>query len=701
MAASSASTTTQRPSRPAKTSPLNNGGVINNNTYVVNVNGTISGTGGLTKSGTSALYLNVANTYSGGLTISDGSTVGVGTAGALGNGANTTTVGNGSTLLLSAITIGTTVPTTSIAATRTINLTTATSKISVANNTYNSWTVLGTVTGAGALNKTGTGLLTLSGPTSYTGGTNVTAGNLYINTDQTGTATGAATVASGAQLAGNGKIGATSVGVGGTISAGTSGNAVAALVANGDVTLTDGTTAGIYKYDFAADGNTSDSFIVGGAFNITGGALTLTNLAAANGASYVLASAGSLGGTFASVNGLVGGYTLGYTGTQIVLNRGNTALYFTGTQGADLGTASNFSTDAAGTSTTPQTPTAAADVTFADSANPVAASLAATISANTFVDSLTFSTTNAVSISSTTATNTLSIKASGLNNAVGTGIVLTPTSGGATINSPVAALASQNWTNNSANALTVNGTVALGANTVTLAGSGPVAVTGVVSGTGGLTMSGTGTATLTGANTYTGVTTVSGGTLRANSAAYATILNAANTTGGAVLTAGRLVFDYTGTTSPVAQVKSLLDAGYAGGFAAGQIRASGLAANRTLGYGDDGASAVTVLVTLPGDANLDSKVDFNDFLLLQQNFGQTNTRFDQGNFNYDGATDFNDFLLLQQNFGQSADGEAVSFTKAQVAALTAFGLAAEGVPEPTSLAVLGLGAAGLLRRRRA
>ena len=100
---------------------------------------------------------------------------------------------------------------------------------------------------------------------------------------------------------------------------------------------------------------------------------------------------------------------------------------------------------------------------------------------------------------------------------------------------------------------------------------------------------------------------------------------------------------------------------------------------------------------LDGDANLDGAVDFNDFLDLQNNFGQLATKFSQGNFNFDGTTDFNDFLVLQNNFGQSVTGVPVQFTQAQIAAITAFGLS---VPEPTSLAIIGLGAMTAMRRRR-
>ena len=76
----------------------------------------------------------------------------------------------------------------------------------------------------------------------------------------------------------------------------------------------------------------------------------------------------------------------------------------------------------------------------------------------------------------------------------------------------------------------------------------------------------------------------------------------------------------------------------------------------------------------PGDADLDGDVDLDDFVLLKINFGTGDT-WGEGDFDGDGNVDLDDFVILKNNFGTTA------------------------LPEPTTLALLGVGAAALLRRR--
>jgi len=52
---------------------------------------------------------------------------------------------------------------------------------------------------------------------------------------------------------------------------------------------------------------------------------------------------------------------------------------------------------------------------------------------------------------------------------------------------------------------------------------------------------------------------------------------------------------------------------------------------------------------LPGDTNLDGKVEFKDFYTLQGNWLEGGS-YNEGDFNADGRIDANDFAILQQNW---------------------------------------------------
>ena len=80
--------------------------------------------------------------------------------------------------------------------------------------------------------------------------------------------------------------------------------------------------------------------------------------------------------------------------------------------------------------------------------------------------------------------------------------------------------------------------------------------------------------------------------------------------------------------------------------------------------------------TLPGDANLSRQVDFEDFLILAENFGQEGG-WSVGNFDGLDGVDFPDFLLLSKNFG-AVKSETVSVpepSNALLASLSAFSVA--------------------------
>lgn len=118
-------------------------------------------------------------------------------------------------------------------------------------------------------------------------------------------------------------------------------------------------------------------------------------------------------------------------------------------------------------------------------------------------------------------------------------------------------------------------------------------------------------------------------------------------------------------------------------------------------------------LVLAADANFDGHVDFLDFTALSTHFGQGTFQFGAGDFNNDGAVDFLDFTVLSTNFGASlspaeaagvvAWGNAAAHgNAAEITAIDTFALTHESsaVPEPGALGLVGIGAAGLLARRR-
>ncbi len=119
-------------------------------------------------------------------------------------------------------------------------------------------------------------------------------------------------------------------------------------------------------------------------------------------------------------------------------------------------------------------------------------------------------------------------------------------------------------------------------------------------------------------------------------------------------------------------------------------------------------------ILVDGDVDGDGDVDFDDYLLLQNNFGTTSgaTR-ENGDLDGDGDVDFDDFLILQRNFGaggdmmgseaslftagasgSSTDGHPVGCTCALHSATTE--LIDHAVPEPSSLTLAIFGALAMI-----
>ena len=73
---------------------------------------------------------------------------------------------------------------------------------------------------------------------------------------------------------------------------------------------------------------------------------------------------------------------------------------------------------------------------------------------------------------------------------------------------------------------------------------------------------------------------------------------------------------------------------------------------------------LTTCPNLCGDANLDGNVDFDDFIIVQENFGSEGS-WGTGDFDGDNVVKFPDFLILSENYGNSI-GAASRITQQSV-----------------------------------
>jgi fibronectin-binding autotransporter adhesin len=176
--------------------------------------------------------------------------------------------------------------------------------------------------GSGTLNKVDTGTLILTGSSTYSGGTSVTAGILNIDGALTSTSN-AVTVSSSATLGGVGSIaGAVTVNNGGNIAPGEPDAYNAADANPGPFNaaakfgmLTVGSAAISGTLQISENDSMSpnvDVLDALGALNISSATVNFTVTGTPAQPAYVFAEYGSLTGTFATVDNLPSGYTINY-----------------------------------------------------------------------------------------------------------------------------------------------------------------------------------------------------------------------------------------------------------------------------------------------------------------------------------------------------------------------------------------------------
>ena len=121
-------------------------------------------------------------------------------------------------------------------------------------------------------------------------------------------------------------------------------------------------------------------------------------------------------------------------------------------------------------------------------------------------------------------------------------------------------------------------------------------------------------------------------------------------------------------------------------------RALGIAPGATATWFGQPVAGTDALLayTWGGDANLDGKINIDDYGRIDGNVGQSGSVFGwfNGDFNYDGKINIDDYGVIDGNIYRQGD----PFTAASIGGAVA-------VPEPIGLAFLGVSALLVGRRR--
>jgi fibronectin-binding autotransporter adhesin len=472
------------------------------------VGGIISGSGfGLAKAGAGTLILGGANTYTGATNILAG-TLQTSAADRISD-SSAISVSSGATFAL-----GGNETVASLAGAGNYSLGANTLTFGDTSNQ----TVSGTISGTGALVKSGSGSITLSGSNSYSGGTTISSGTIRIGHDN---------------ALGSGNITSTT----GSVTFASS-DATARTLSNSYTSI--GGSSVIVTFGEASGGTGDLTFAGAGSTSIGTGTRTFNVL-----------------NTTSLAGGIVGS---GASGSIIKTGTGTLILYGSNTyQGATTINAGTFQVGNAGTSgalSTSSAITVNGTLAFKRSdtlTQGIQFSTAAIGGTGSVVQAgsgtLILNAANTYTGGTVLNTGTLRLSHSG---AAGSGTI-TQSSGASLLHLNAAgtfANAMSVYNVQASENLTLSGGITVHNATFDVDNGDALTISGAVSGTGGVTKNGTGALILSGSNIYTGATTVNAGTLQAASAnALGATANVTVNNGGSLLvTAGDSINNTAGIT---------------------------------------------------------------------------------------------------------------------------------------------------------
>ncbi|HEY1769764.1 MAG TPA: autotransporter-associated beta strand repeat-containing protein [Chthoniobacterales bacterium] len=176
----------------------------------------------------------------------------------------------------------------------------------------------GSAGGKVAVNKTSTGTWTMAGANTYTGATQISAGTLLINGNQSSATGGVTVTAAGSTLGGTGTIGGAVMINGGAKMTGATVGTTGTLTLQSTATFS-GATGSLATYLVDLSSSQSDKLVIAGTLNLNGTSDQIQFQGTSGASSYTLATYSSVVGTFDSVSGMPSGYKLDYGATALTL----------------------------------------------------------------------------------------------------------------------------------------------------------------------------------------------------------------------------------------------------------------------------------------------------------------------------------------------------------------------------------------------